>query len=180
MSHQLANGMKMLKGIGNITTLLFSLKRLEILHQERRVQVKTIVMEHFNGILFHKSGPANKQHINQLINQEYHQAVNCVQWPRSRILIWRLRETTLVKLSYLLVMFTRIMHVFSNKFGYHLKTQAKGKVIEILNFKLTVLMSMESWAAAKKDLSSVAVPPVPVCLTSQRPLALSVVSVGYS
>ena len=31
---------------------------------ERIGQVKTIVMEHFNGILFHKSGPANKQHTN--------------------------------------------------------------------------------------------------------------------
>ena len=28
-------------------------------------QVKTIVMEHFNGILFHKFGTANKQHTNQ-------------------------------------------------------------------------------------------------------------------
>ena len=27
-------------------------------------EVKTIVMEHFNGTLFHKSGPANKQHTN--------------------------------------------------------------------------------------------------------------------
>ena len=35
------------------------------LHHERRGQVKTIVMEHFNGILFHKSGPANKQDTNQ-------------------------------------------------------------------------------------------------------------------
>jgi hypothetical protein len=67
MSHKLANGLKMWKGIGNTTTLLFSLKGLEILHQERRGQVKTIVMEHFNGILFHKSGPANKQHTNQSI-----------------------------------------------------------------------------------------------------------------
>jgi hypothetical protein len=25
-------------------------------------------MEHFNGILFHKSGPANKQHTNQQSN----------------------------------------------------------------------------------------------------------------
>ena len=38
-----------------------------MLHQERRGQVKTIVMEHFNGILFHKSGPANNQHSNQQI-----------------------------------------------------------------------------------------------------------------
>jgi hypothetical protein len=69
MSHKLANGMKMWKGIVNTTTLLFSLKGLEILHQERIGQVKTIVMEHFNGILFHKSRPANKQHTNQSINQ---------------------------------------------------------------------------------------------------------------
>ena len=61
MNHKLADGMKKCKGNGN-TTLLFSLKGLEIVHQERRGQVKTIVMEHFNGILFHKSEPANKQH----------------------------------------------------------------------------------------------------------------------
>ena len=64
MNHKLANGMKMLKGNGNTTTLLFSLKGLEILHQEIRGQLKTIVMEHLNGILFHKFGPANKQHTN--------------------------------------------------------------------------------------------------------------------
>ena len=52
-----ANCMKGLKGNGNTTTLLFSLKGLEILHKE-----KTIVMEHFNGILFQKFRPANKQH----------------------------------------------------------------------------------------------------------------------
>jgi hypothetical protein len=51
------------------TTLLCSLKGLEILHQERRGQVKNIVMELFNNILFHKSGPANKQHTNQSIKQ---------------------------------------------------------------------------------------------------------------
>ena len=44
--------------------IIFSLKRLEILHQERRGQVKIIVMQLFNGILFHKSGPANKHHTN--------------------------------------------------------------------------------------------------------------------
>ena len=47
----------------------FPLKRLEILHQERRGQVNTIVMEHFNSILFHKSEPANKQQTYQIINQ---------------------------------------------------------------------------------------------------------------
>jgi hypothetical protein len=65
MNHKLANGMKMWKGNGNTTTLLFSLKGLDILHQERKGQVKTIDVEHFNSILFHKSGPANKQHTNQ-------------------------------------------------------------------------------------------------------------------
>ena len=61
--------MNIWKGNGNNTTLLFSLKGLEILHQERRGQdlVKTIIMEYFNGILFHNSGPANKQHTNQSI-----------------------------------------------------------------------------------------------------------------
>jgi len=68
MNHKLANGMKMWKGNRNTTTLLFSLKRLKIVHQERREQVKSIVMEHFNGILFHKSRPANKQHTNQPTN----------------------------------------------------------------------------------------------------------------
>ena len=43
--------MKMWKGNENIATLLFSLKILEILHQERSGQVKTIVMEYFNSIL---------------------------------------------------------------------------------------------------------------------------------
>ena len=71
MNHMLANGMKMWKGNGNTTTLLFSLKRLEILHKERRGQVKTIVMEHFNSILFYKSGPANKQHTNQSIYSDF-------------------------------------------------------------------------------------------------------------
>ena len=53
---------------GNTTKLLFSLKELEILHQERRGQVKTIAMEHFNVILFHKSRSANKQYTKQSIN----------------------------------------------------------------------------------------------------------------
>ena len=62
LNHKLANDMKMWKGNGNTTTLLFSLKRLDILYQERRGHVRTIVMEQFNGILFHKSEPANKQY----------------------------------------------------------------------------------------------------------------------
>ena len=71
MNHNLANDMKMWKGKGNTTTLLFSLKGLEIIYQERRGRVKTIVMEHFNGIIFHNSGPADRQHTNDsLIGSE--------------------------------------------------------------------------------------------------------------
>ena len=44
--------------------------RIEVLHQERRGQVKTIVIKHFNGILFHNSGPANKQNTNQSIRSD--------------------------------------------------------------------------------------------------------------
>ena len=40
-----------------------------LLHQERREQVKTLVMEHFTYIPFHESGPANKQHTNETVNQ---------------------------------------------------------------------------------------------------------------
>ena len=71
MNHKLANGKKTWEEIGDTTTLLFSLKVLEILHQERRagLHVKTTEMEYFNGILFHKSGPANKQHTNQTTNK---------------------------------------------------------------------------------------------------------------
>jgi hypothetical protein len=67
VNHKLTTGMNIWKGNWNTTTLLFSLKGLQILHQERRGQVKTIVMKHFNSMLFHKSGPANKQHANQSI-----------------------------------------------------------------------------------------------------------------
>jgi hypothetical protein len=60
MNHKLVNGAKMWKGNGNTDTLLFFLKGLEILHQETKGQVKAIVMEHFNDILFHKSEPASE------------------------------------------------------------------------------------------------------------------------
>ena len=59
----------MSKGNGNTTTLLFSLKRLQILHQERRGQVKTIVSENFNSILSHESGFVNMEQTYQPINQ---------------------------------------------------------------------------------------------------------------
>ena len=51
------------------TILLFSLQDLEIFRQERRGQVKTILMERLNSILFHKSGLTKKQHTYQSINQ---------------------------------------------------------------------------------------------------------------
>ena len=54
LSLKLANGMKMWKGNGNTTTLLFSLKGLEILHQERG--------GHVNSILVYKSGADKKKH----------------------------------------------------------------------------------------------------------------------
>jgi hypothetical protein len=44
MNHNLANGMNMWKGNGDTATLLFSIKWLEILSQERGGQVITIVM----------------------------------------------------------------------------------------------------------------------------------------
>jgi hypothetical protein len=37
-------------------------------------------MEHFNGILFQKSGPANKQHTNQPTNQPDPLSTNIVGW----------------------------------------------------------------------------------------------------
>jgi hypothetical protein len=52
MNHNLAKGMRMWKENGNNTTLLFFLKGLEILHQERREHAKNKVMELFNSILF--------------------------------------------------------------------------------------------------------------------------------
>ena len=64
MNHKVANGMKIWKGNGNTTTLSFCLKGLDILHKERRGDLKTMVMELFDGIPFYKSGPANKQYIN--------------------------------------------------------------------------------------------------------------------
>ena len=55
------------KGMGTLPHYFFPESPWIFFYQERRRRVKTIVMEHFNGILFHKSGPANKHHIYQLI-----------------------------------------------------------------------------------------------------------------
>ena len=78
MDHKLANGTKMWKGNGNTITLLFSLKGLEIIQQERGGQVNTIVMGYFNSILSHKSGTAKKR---VLTNQSIS---NC-----KRYFLWR-------------------------------------------------------------------------------------------
>ena len=68
MNHNMANGNEDVeRKLANYRIIIF-LDGLEILHQEKGGQVKTIVMEHFIDILFHKSGTANKQHINQSTN----------------------------------------------------------------------------------------------------------------
>ena len=66
MDHKLPKDMEIWKGKGNRITLPFSLKGLEILHQKRRGQVNTILIEHFKSILFHKFRPTNKLHTYQL------------------------------------------------------------------------------------------------------------------
>ena len=52
----------------NTITLLFSLNGLKILYQQRSGQVKTIVIKHFNAILFHNPLLLKNQHNNQSIN----------------------------------------------------------------------------------------------------------------
>ena len=64
MNHKLAKGMKVKNENGNTTISLFSMNGLEILRQERRGKLKSMLMERFNGILFHKSGPASKRNTN--------------------------------------------------------------------------------------------------------------------
>jgi hypothetical protein len=66
--NKLVNSLNMWKGNGNTSKFLFSLKGLEIVYQERRGQENPIAMEHIKRILFHRSGPANKQHTYHLIN----------------------------------------------------------------------------------------------------------------
>ena len=55
MNHMLANGMKIWKGKWNTTTLLSSLKGLEILHQEGRGQndlyYSEFLMAHEGGVV---------------------------------------------------------------------------------------------------------------------------------
>jgi len=87
--------MNMWKGNGNTTTLLFSLKRHEILHQERRGHVKTMAKEHFNGILFHKYGPANKQHINRPTNNTVANLRINVRSSEEKVILTNILEWTL-------------------------------------------------------------------------------------
>jgi hypothetical protein len=68
MNHKLVNSIQMWNVNGNTTTLLHSLKGFEILHQERREQVNTILMEHFNSIVFHMARHVNNQHTYKSIN----------------------------------------------------------------------------------------------------------------
>ena len=78
MNHKLAKGMKIWKGIKNTTTLLFSRKDLKFHTKKEANKWTPIVMEHFNSIPFNKSGPANKQHTYQSINQSILAYVICI------------------------------------------------------------------------------------------------------
>ena len=51
MNEKLANGMQLWKGNGNATTLSFCLKRLEVLHEEKK---KKRTNEHHSGETFKK------------------------------------------------------------------------------------------------------------------------------
>ena len=42
--------------------IIIFLEIIEIIHQLRSGQIKTIMVEHFEKIILNKSGPANKQH----------------------------------------------------------------------------------------------------------------------
>ena len=63
----MANGRKMWNGNVNITKLLFCLKIIEILHQERRGQVNTTVIEHINPDLVTSSTPINQSMVIELL-----------------------------------------------------------------------------------------------------------------
>ena len=67
---------------------------MEILHQERRGQVKITVMEHISGILFHKSGPASKKHVNQSVIFYYFPLIRRLAQFHLQILIFNLVVST--------------------------------------------------------------------------------------
>jgi hypothetical protein len=54
----------MWKGNWNTTTLLISLQGLEFLQRAKRT-MDTIVIEYFNSLVFHMSGPVKKQYTYQ-------------------------------------------------------------------------------------------------------------------
>ena len=56
---------------------------LEILHQEERGQMNTVMIGHFNRILFHKSELAHKHHF----YPAFHGAMGCSQ--KSFMLVWQ-------------------------------------------------------------------------------------------
>ena len=109
MNHKLANGMKIWKENGNTTTLLFTLIGLKMLHQERRIQVNTIVMEHFESILFHKSRPASKQHAYQSmldVNSPDHK--HSVIWGSTHYIPWDI----MYKMNFTLYCFIPLIFVY--------------------------------------------------------------------
>jgi hypothetical protein len=75
--------MKCGKETGILPHYYFPLKGREILYQERKRQVNIIVVEHFNSILFQKSGRANKQHTIDYGTLSFHK-------PRSWLVIVRI------------------------------------------------------------------------------------------
>ena len=50
--------------------ILFSLKELEILHQERR-KINIIMMEHFMSVLLHKSEPGDNNHAITCVGNQF-------------------------------------------------------------------------------------------------------------
>ena len=146
MNHKLANGMKMWKGNGDTTTLLFSLKGLEILHKERRGQVKTMVMQHFNGILFHKSRPANKQHINQSINSIWGKGNNLLSS------LW-FRCATYLKFYRIIIDTAKILipiFVFICYIELFLKSQAYLDMLGKIEYRAMIRFLHLQWKSSEK------------------------------
>jgi hypothetical protein len=56
--------------------------------------MKTMVMEHFNGILFHKYGPANKQHTNKSTNNTVANLRVNVKSPEEKLILTNILEWT--------------------------------------------------------------------------------------
>jgi hypothetical protein len=72
MNHKFANGMRSGKQTGKLPHYYFTRKDLNFYIKKEEDTRKTSVMEHFNTVIFHKSGPANSSiPIYQSINQSY-------------------------------------------------------------------------------------------------------------